>query len=75
MKSKLLKALPLALLFLSVAIHACSACPMELHDEEGPGPAERALLGAAKRKRGRGRIASHIELVTLTSLIVQLRPF
>lgn len=48
---------------------------MELHDEEGPGPAERALLGAAKRKRGRGRIASHIELVTLTSLIVQLRPF
>ena len=75
MKKLLLKALPLALLFLSAAIHACCACPMEFHDEEGLGPAQRALLGAAKRKRGRGRIASHIELVILTSLIVQSRPF
>jgi len=75
MKKLLLKALPLALLFLSAAIHACCACPMEFHDEEGPGPAQRALLGATKRKRGRGRIASHIELVILTSLIVQSRPF
>jgi hypothetical protein len=48
---------------------------MESHDEEGPGPAERACLRTAKRKRGRGRIASHSKPVTLTPLIVQSRPF
>jgi hypothetical protein len=62
MKKLLLKALPLALLFLSAAMHSCCACPMEFHDEEGLGPAERAWLGAAKRKRGRGRIANYIEV-------------
>ena len=74
-KKLLLKALPLALLFLSAAIHACCACPMEFHDEEGPGSAERACLRTAKRKRDRGRIASHTELVILTPLIVQSTPF
>lgn len=51
MKGKLLlKAMPLVLLVLSAAIHTC-ACPYEPDQHEGPGPAERARLGAAKRKR------------------------
>ena len=53
MRKFLFKALPLVLLFVSAAIHACCACPMAFHDEEGPGPAERAIFGAAKRKRPR----------------------
>lgn len=46
----LLKATPLVLLVLSAATLTC-ACPHEFHEYEGPGLAERALLGAAKRKR------------------------
>lgn len=44
--------MPLVLLVLSAAIHTC-ACPYELDEHEGPGPAERARLEAAKRKRPR----------------------
>ena len=51
MKKFLLKALPLVLLFVSAAIHTCCACPMAFDDQDGPGPAERAILGVAKRKR------------------------
>lgn len=58
MKKLHLKATPLILLLLSAMILTC-ACPHELHEHEDPGPAERASLWAAKRKRGRGRIASH----------------
>ncbi|MGA2885668.1 MAG: hypothetical protein ABSE80_10995 [Halobacteriota archaeon] len=53
MRKFLFKALPLVLLFVSAAIHACCACPMAFHDEEGPNPAERTIFGAAKRKRPR----------------------
>jgi hypothetical protein len=53
MKKFLLTALPLVLLFVSAAIHTCCACPMAFDDQDGPGPAERAILGAAKRKRPR----------------------
>jgi hypothetical protein len=65
MKEFLLKALPLVLLFVSAAIHACCACPMAFHDQEGQDPAERAILGAAKRKRLR-------VMAPITTIVIEL---